>query len=93
VGRFDNITAICEPTVYKMLKRRRLRSLRAWASTACYRTRSVVDRHALRAGLQTNWDGAFREETGLFLCCLYGTERVLGEEEEVAVASCTLLVT
>jgi hypothetical protein len=31
----DKITAICEPTVYKMWKPRRLTTL--WASTACYR--------------------------------------------------------
>jgi hypothetical protein len=31
----DNLTAICEPTVWKMWGPRRLRTL--WASTACYR--------------------------------------------------------
>jgi hypothetical protein len=31
----DNLTAICEPTVYKMWEPRRLTAL--WASTACYR--------------------------------------------------------
>jgi hypothetical protein len=31
----DNLTAICEPTVYTMWEPRRLTTL--WASTACYR--------------------------------------------------------
>jgi hypothetical protein len=31
----DNLTAICEPTVYKMWQPRRLTTL--WAFTACYR--------------------------------------------------------
>jgi hypothetical protein len=31
----DNLTAICEPIVYKMWEPRRLITL--WASTACYR--------------------------------------------------------
>jgi hypothetical protein len=31
----DNLTAICEPTVYKMWESRRLTTL--WASTVCYR--------------------------------------------------------
>jgi hypothetical protein len=31
----DNVTAICEPTVYKMWEPRRLTTL--WASMACYR--------------------------------------------------------
>jgi hypothetical protein len=31
----DNLTAICEPTVWKMWKLRRLTTL--WASTACYK--------------------------------------------------------
>jgi hypothetical protein len=31
----DNLTAICEPTVYKMWEPRRLTTL--WAFTACYR--------------------------------------------------------
>jgi hypothetical protein len=31
----DNLTAICEPTAYKMWEPRRLTTL--WASTACYR--------------------------------------------------------
>jgi hypothetical protein len=31
----DNLTAICEPIVYKMWDPRRLTTL--WASTACYR--------------------------------------------------------
>jgi hypothetical protein len=31
----DNLTSICEPTVYKMWEPRRLTTL--WASTACYR--------------------------------------------------------
>jgi hypothetical protein len=31
----DNLTAICEPIVYKMWEPRRLTTL--WASTACYR--------------------------------------------------------
>jgi hypothetical protein len=36
VGRkADNLTAICEPTLYKMCEPRRLTTL--WASTACYR--------------------------------------------------------
>jgi hypothetical protein len=33
----DNLTAICEPIVYKMWQPRRLTTL--WASTACYRDR------------------------------------------------------
>jgi hypothetical protein len=35
VGKADNLTAICERTVYKMWGPRRLTTL--WASTACYR--------------------------------------------------------
>jgi hypothetical protein len=35
VRKADNLTAICEPTVYKMQKPRRLIML--WVSTACYR--------------------------------------------------------
>jgi hypothetical protein len=35
VGEADKLTAICEPTVYKMWEPRRLTTL--WASTACYR--------------------------------------------------------
>jgi hypothetical protein len=31
----DNLTAICEPTAYKMWEPRRLTTL--WATTACYR--------------------------------------------------------
>jgi hypothetical protein len=31
----ENLTAICEPTVYKMWEPRRLTTL--WASTGCYR--------------------------------------------------------
>jgi hypothetical protein len=31
----DNLTAICEPTVYKMWEPQHLTAL--WASTACYR--------------------------------------------------------
>jgi hypothetical protein len=34
-ARVDNLTAICEPIVYKMWKPRRLTTL--WAFTACYR--------------------------------------------------------
>jgi hypothetical protein len=33
----DNLTAICEPTVYKMCEPQRLRTLQA--STACYKDR------------------------------------------------------
>jgi hypothetical protein len=35
VRKADNLTAICEPTVWKMWEPRRLTTL--WASTACYR--------------------------------------------------------
>jgi hypothetical protein len=34
-GGADNLTAICEPTVYKMWEPRRLTTL--WAFMACYR--------------------------------------------------------
>jgi hypothetical protein len=34
-AKADNLTAICEPTVWKMWKPRRLTTL--WASTACYK--------------------------------------------------------
>jgi hypothetical protein len=37
VRKADNLTAICEPIVYKMLEPRRLTNL--WDSTACYRVR------------------------------------------------------
>jgi hypothetical protein len=33
-GKADNLTAICEPTVYKMWEHRHLMTL--WASAACY---------------------------------------------------------
>jgi hypothetical protein len=39
----DNLTAICEPTVHKMWKPRRLTTL--WASTACYRDRFTFTLH------------------------------------------------
>jgi hypothetical protein len=37
--KVDNLTAICERTVYKMWEPRRLRNL--WASMACYRDSST----------------------------------------------------
>jgi hypothetical protein len=38
-ARKTDLTAICEPTVYKMWEPRRLRTL--WASMACYRDSST----------------------------------------------------
>jgi hypothetical protein len=39
VRKADNLTANCEPTVYKMWEPQRLTTL--WASTACYRDSST----------------------------------------------------
>jgi hypothetical protein len=36
----DNLTAICEPIVYKIWEPRHLRTL--WASTACYRDSYII---------------------------------------------------
>jgi hypothetical protein len=41
----DNLTAICEPTVYKMWEPRRLTTLRA--STACYRDSFTFTSHTI----------------------------------------------
>jgi hypothetical protein len=39
----DNLTAICEPIVYKMWEPRRLTTI--WAFTACYRYRFTFTLH------------------------------------------------
>jgi hypothetical protein len=41
----DNLTAICEPIVWKMWELRRLTTL--WASTACYRDTFNKQQHSL----------------------------------------------
>jgi hypothetical protein len=41
--RNADLTAICEPTVYKMWEPRRLTTL--WASTACYRGSFLLHLH------------------------------------------------
>jgi hypothetical protein len=45
----DNLTAICETTVYKMCEPRRLTTL--WASTVCYR-HSFTLFHAILKGCE-----------------------------------------
>jgi hypothetical protein len=48
----DNLTAICEPIVYKMWEPRRLTTL--WASTACYKDRFTFSHVNLRGESDTS---------------------------------------
>jgi hypothetical protein len=50
--RADNLTAICEPTVYKIWESRYLTSL--WASTACYKDNFTFILHVFYLKMKTH---------------------------------------